>query len=516
MVRELKKPHPGVAVLERPLLRFLTSFQHLLRLTAALSNNAQWDKDVALVNLAISCIAGALEDKVWDPVTQRWNFDAVEHRDFRDWLKDHGAGPETLDSPLVRFVYSGTFADQIGKLAAGTALAAVLEFLGYKGHLVWLSKAGTGDSVIAPLYQVLKNRGVKFEFFHRVEKIHDSGTDDIEEVTVQRQVTLKNDEVPYDPLVPLDVEGGTLQTWPRDPRYAQLDDADAAAIKKGGIDLESPWAHWPPAGPGTRSFSLKKGTDFDVLILAIPIKAVEEVCPEIVESHPSWKKMVADVTTTATMSVQLWLELTMEELGIDPKELGLPANATPNTESYEPPLSSWNDSTQMLPFEAWPKDRRPRSLAFFTGAMPDPDGISKSASPDFPQQQLKVVQDIARDWLQKNMGYFWPKAATSAHGKGFNFDLLVSPDDSHKTGAEKFLAQHFRANISPSDRYTLAVPGSKFSRLSPDETGFRNLMFAGDWVRHESLNAGFFESAVAGGQDAAKAAIARLAGAGPD
>ena len=32
--------------------------------------------------------------------------------------------------------------------------------------------AGMGDAVMAPLYQALRKRGVKFEFFHRVDALH--------------------------------------------------------------------------------------------------------------------------------------------------------------------------------------------------------------------------------------------------------------------------------------------------------------------------------------------------------
>ena len=32
-------------------------------------------------------------------------------------------------------------------------------------------RAGMGETVIAPLYEVLRRRGVRFEFFHRVERL---------------------------------------------------------------------------------------------------------------------------------------------------------------------------------------------------------------------------------------------------------------------------------------------------------------------------------------------------------
>jgi hypothetical protein len=41
----------------------------------------------------------------------------------------------------------------------------------YRGALFWRMSAGMGDIVFAPLYQVLKQRGVRFEFFHRLRNV---------------------------------------------------------------------------------------------------------------------------------------------------------------------------------------------------------------------------------------------------------------------------------------------------------------------------------------------------------
>ena len=45
-------------------------------------------------------------------------------------------------------------------------------FFEYKGAIFWKMPAGMGDVVFAPLYQVLRRRGVQFEFFHRVDQLH--------------------------------------------------------------------------------------------------------------------------------------------------------------------------------------------------------------------------------------------------------------------------------------------------------------------------------------------------------
>ena len=45
-------------------------------------------------------------------------------------------------------------------------------FFDYKGAIFWKMTAGMGDVVFAPLYQALRRRGVRFEFFHRVDALH--------------------------------------------------------------------------------------------------------------------------------------------------------------------------------------------------------------------------------------------------------------------------------------------------------------------------------------------------------
>ena len=43
--------------------------------------------------------------------------------------------------------------------------------LTYKGSIFYKMQAGMGDVVFAPMYEVLRRRGVKFRFFHRLDNI---------------------------------------------------------------------------------------------------------------------------------------------------------------------------------------------------------------------------------------------------------------------------------------------------------------------------------------------------------
>ena len=45
-------------------------------------------------------------------------------------------------------------------------------FFEYRGAIFWKMAAGMGDVVFAPLYQALRRRGRRFEFFHRVDALH--------------------------------------------------------------------------------------------------------------------------------------------------------------------------------------------------------------------------------------------------------------------------------------------------------------------------------------------------------
>ena len=43
--------------------------------------------------------------------------------------------------------------------------------LTYQGHVAYEFTASMGDVVFAPLYEVCRKNGVRFEFFHRVEEV---------------------------------------------------------------------------------------------------------------------------------------------------------------------------------------------------------------------------------------------------------------------------------------------------------------------------------------------------------
>jgi len=80
--------------------------------------------------------------------------------------------------------------------------------------------------------------------------------------------------------------------------------------------------------------------------------------------------------------------------------------------------------------------------------------------------------------------------------------VLVDRED--RSGPARFEAQYWRANVSDWERYVLTPAGSVEHRLPSDDSGFENLVLAGDWTR-TGIDGGCVEAAVISGLDAAQA-----------
>ena len=152
------------------------------------------------------------------------------------------------------------------------------------GAFAWLFEAGTGETVIAPLYEVLKKRGVKFEFFHKVESLELSADKSaVGAINFGVQATLRDASQPYQPLI--DVQG--LPSWPGVPHYGQLVEGDA--LQAGSICLGSYWTPWQPVAQR----QLQAGRDYDKIVFAISIGAVPYLCKDILAHRPEWREMMA-------------------------------------------------------------------------------------------------------------------------------------------------------------------------------------------------------------------------------
>jgi hypothetical protein len=199
---------------------------------------------------------------------------AVDGEEMRAWLGRHGATPLTLTAgPLVRFMYDLAFASRDGDvtkqdLAAGVALTAALRLVfTYKGAFFFKMQAGMGDTIFAPFYEVLRRRGVAFEFFHAATRLGltaDRRAVDTIEVVPQARLAVTT----YDPLV--EVNG--LPCWPSEPRWEQL--VDGECLQRLGVDFEQE----VPSPIGVCR-GLRRGEDFDLVVLAIPLRPPPRCVP---------------------------------------------------------------------------------------------------------------------------------------------------------------------------------------------------------------------------------------------
>lgn len=434
----------------------------------------------------VDLVVTSLQGMVVDGLLTANSYDAIDHLDYGEWLARHGAAPETLDSPIVRgmhdltFAYAGADRRRPGFSAGlGLHLAGRMLF-DFKGSIFWRMQAGMGEAVFAPLYEALARRGVEFRFFHRLDRLRlaHGSSPSVATVELTRQADLADGCGRYDPLVRFD----GLPCWPGGPLVEQL-------VDDPGDQLESHW--WRGAGTGRET--LVAGEDFDVAVLAVSVGMVPHVAAELLEANPRWRRMVEKVGTVATHSAQLWLDASESDLGWH----GPPAvTLTGFGDTFE----TWAAMSHLLPREGWPAVGGPRNIAYLCGAMAEVE----------PGRADEAVRRRLTSFLADEFGSLWPKAHAC---NGFRWDLLW--DDKGRSGPDRLDAQYLRANVDPSDRYVQSLPGTGRFRIAPGDTGFDNLVVAGDWTAC-GFDAGCLEAATRSGVLAARAVTAAGSGVQPE
>jgi hypothetical protein len=213
--------------------------------------------------------------------------------------------------------------------------------------------------------------------------------------------------------------------------------------------------------------------------------------------------MVEHVKTVPTQSFQLWLRRDMSQLGwIHP-----PVNLS----GFVQPFDTWADMGHLIREESWSDDVR--ALAYFCSVLPDPTGDGSEVTESVYERQRTVVRDNAVRFLDHEIGALWPHS--TREGGGFNWSLLANPRNGAGLSKERasrscFDTQFWTANINPSDRYVLSLPGSIRYRISPMDMDFDNLTVAGDWTA-SGLDSGCIEAATMSGLLAAHALSGRPA-----
>lgn len=454
---------------------------------------------LSLIDLGYYMLKGIIADDVLEK-----GFDQLDHLDLREWLASHGAGSISLDSDALRVAYESIFAYEQGSyqlpnLAAGTGLRGLLRLcFTFKGGFAWKMQAGMGDTIFAPYYEVLRRRGVKFRFFNRVKDIVPSadGTR-IDRIVIGRQATVLAGPDRYDPLY--EVNG--LPCWPATPDYDQL--AEGAALRKGNYNLESFWTGWQDVGEDT----LEYGHDFDEVVMGISLGAVPCVAPRLMQQKPAWQTMVDKVRTVQTQAFQIWTRHNTAQMRKPPGGEAPKLSEPPVYGGFAQPHNTCADMSHLLPRENWGPDDPPQGIFYLCGPMIDPSLEPLSSDTGYPAEALASVKVRAAQWLRTNGQFLFPGAVSGGYPGGFpdtwDFDTLYQDRVAHPLQSELFDLQFWRANIDPCERYVLSVKGSTPYRIRPDDTGYDNLVCAGDWTRN-GLNYGCVEGATMSGMAAAR------------
>ncbi|HXU31446.1 MAG TPA: NAD(P)-binding protein [Thermoanaerobaculia bacterium] len=468
----------------------------LIRRTRTVRDSARWlgsclghipslRRALVLLDFATTTILGLVEDEVVYP-PEDWR--KIDDVDLRKWLVGHGAAPETAHCALIDGMYAGIFSTE-HEVGAGTMLQYTLRMLfTYRGAVLYKMQAGMGDTIFAPLYQVLARRGVRFEFFHRVDRLELGPTrGKIARVVIGRQIEIRGGA--YEPLY--DVKG--LPCWPSEPLYEQL--VQGEALRASGESLEDAWTRWPDALP---QLVLEAGKDFDRVLLGISLGALPGLCAELVAdpTNPRFRRMLDALRTVGTQAMQLWQIPNREGLGWPHgNSISIP---------YEEPFDTWTDMAHLIPRESW-RPGEVGAIAYLCSPMPDVEPVPAAGDPSgvgFGRRQHERVVDNARGWIERYAGWLWPNAADRPGGDGLDWKTLV--DREGRTGAARLLGQHFEAPTNLSDRYNLSLPGSVAARISANGSGYANLIVAGDWTLNP-INAGCVEAATMSGLLAARA-----------
>ena len=443
-----------------------------------------------LVDILLAVLRGALR---FGLLADPRGFDAIEDYDCREWLRMNGASERSLNGAFVRGLHDLALAYEGGdpsrpRFSAAEGLRGSFRaFFNYRGAFFWKMRAGMGDVVFAPFYEVLKRRGVRFRFFHRLRSVRLStetsqppgGQPHVQALEFDVQAEAITGD--YEPLVDV----GGVPCWPSEPVWDRLVHGGRLAAAK--VDFES---HRENHRVSRKT--LRVGRDFDLVVLAIGLGAIPYVCGELVERSQRWRDMVDHVGTVPTQAFQIWMREDMEGLGWTDTSLS-------SLSAFVEPFGTWADMTHLVDREDWPE--APKAIAYFCGVLPDVPNSDLS-------RQREQVRRNAVSFLNQHIGKLWPRSER-APGK-FRWDLLVSAANSRRRATagganeRRFGSQFWTANVNPSDRYVLSLPGTSRYRISPLEQQFDNLTVAGDWTNC-GLNIGCVEAAVMSGRLAAHA-----------
>ena len=419
-----------------------------------------------LLHLGATFAAGI----TWDCLIKGKSLDDLNAIEFRTWLKKHGADPHMVDNTaVVRAIYDCCFWYLEGdhgrpSVGTGTALRVILRIVTtYKESVMFTVRAGMAEAVVAPLYDVLKARGVKVNFFHKTTGLHlDAAQNSIARITLAQQAR------PIGEYQATKVIDG-VPTWPAQPYWDQIE--NGAALRDAGVDFEN---HWSPPYP-IKEIRLKRGRDFDKVILGIAMGGYKPVNPmepslaaELIAQGGDFADMVHNIGLVPTLAAQVWLAETTHELGWD---------AQPATVSGPERYDIWADMSQLVELEGGHG-----SIHYFCGAY----ATTAYKEPAQADAQAKALADVTRqfeEWIATYQTVNWCNRTPTP----------LTPQQTY-----------IRANIDPAECCVGAAAGEVQYRLPADGSGFDNLILAGCHIL-TGLNTTCVESAVMSGMQASRA-----------
>lgn len=472
------------------------------RLNRLIRSAAGKHKVLVMVDFMVAMAQGAVIDVKKAGKT----YEELDAEDFQAWLgKHHAYYPDIGESPFIKGLYEAAFAYKRGtdpNLGAGTALRiAIWIFFGYKGHYIHKMQAGMGEVVFSPLYKLLSEAGddgkprVNFHFFHRVTGIElDARRQNVAKVRMRQQIIPK-DDYPYLIDASLDAGSTPFWCWPDSPDWHHIENGDQLQhADKPGVDLESRWTSIEGA-----EMELEIGKD-DVVIFAMPAPVLPELVGELAAHNPRFAEMAAGIDSVAPAAAQFWIngEETDPDLwsshGVTEEVIGAGASN---------PLGIFMDYTPVMHTER--PDPGKRHLLYACGITPDHEGWDSLPNPDsdLPQQQHDVLAADARSLINAEWAALFPGLCDREGG--FDWSCLGgdSPD---------FLRKHYhRVNFDGSSRYLLSTVDTVHKRLASGDSGYSNLLLAGDWTK-TGIDLGCVEAATISGMMAVEAVTGKELG----
>jgi uncharacterized protein with NAD-binding domain and iron-sulfur cluster len=269
-----------------------------------------------LIDVGTAAIKGVVLDMMLGGAT----VDDLDLMDFREWLAVCGAARDSIyGSPIVQALYDSMLEYCDGdrrrpSYGAGTAAQAVFRLYGtYRGSFAFEMQSGMGEVVVTPIYRVLKERGVKFEFFMKLKRIElDSTKTSVAKIVFDRQVRLCNGS--YDPTIPPGPCNGYLECWPDEPLWKQICGGEQLATQC--LDFESYWCSYY-----VDEVPLRQGLEFDAVVLAIPLGAFKKLnatpgpCAQLIEASETFRMMTETATLVPSISVQAWCSVDTADSG---------------------------------------------------------------------------------------------------------------------------------------------------------------------------------------------------------